>query len=318
MGVKTNMVSPVSEVTTKLFAALLLVTATVAAQDSYEQTIKVWRAEREAKLKADDGWLTVSGLFWLKEGINDFGTGPANDIVLPTGSALEHVGSFELNQGKVTLHVADGANVTINDKPVREIEVQSDATKKADLIKAGDLSFLLLKRGDRWGIRLKDKNSYTRREFTGLRWYPVKESYRITAQFVPYEQPKEVPITNILGDTEIYKSPGLLRFNLNGQEYTLEPVLSGERLFIIFRDLTSNRTTYASSRFLYADLPKDELSKDGRVVLDFNQAINPPCAFTAYATCPLPPKQNRLRVAIEAGELTYHGPVPKQTAAQAK
>jgi uncharacterized protein len=303
----------------RLFTALSLLAAltmTATAQDSYEKTIEAWRAEREAKLKADDGWLTVSGLFWLREGVNDFGAAPTNDITLPPGSAPDKIGSFELNNGKITLRVADGVSVTVNDKPARDIEVRHDTEGKPDLIKAGDLSFIVLKRGERFGVRLKDKNSRTRREFAGLRWYPVKESYRVTAQFIAYDQPKEVSIINIIGDIEKYKSPGLLKFKLNGQEYTLEPVTSdADRLFIIFRDLTSNKTTYASSRFLYADKPKD-----GQAILDFNQAINPPCAFTAYATCQLPPKSNRLNVAIEAGELIYqgpgHGPATKQTTAQ--
>jgi uncharacterized protein len=301
------------------FSMLVALTMTASAQDSYEKTVQTWRAEREAKLKADDGWLTVSGLFWLREGVNDFGAAPTNDIVLPPGSAPERIGSLELSDGKVTLRAADGVGVTVNDKPAHELELQSDAAGKGDVIKAGDLSFILLKRGGRFGIRLKDKNSYARREFTGLRWYPVKESYRVTAQFVPYEQPKEVSIINIIGDVEKYKSPGLLKFKLNGQEYTLEPVTSGpDSLFIIFRDLTSNKTTYAASRFLYAAEPEG-----GQVILDFNQAINPPCAFTAYATCPLPPKQNRLNVAIEAGELIYNGPGSghesgKQTTAETK
>lgn len=298
-----------------LFSALSLMAAltmNATAQDSYEKTIQTWRAEREAKIKADDGWLTVSGLFWLREGGNDFGAAPTNDVVLPPGSAPDKIGSFDLNNGKVTLRVAGGASVTVNDKPAHELEVHSDAEGKPDVIKAGDLSFTVLNRGARFGVRLKDKNSRARREFTGLRWYPVKESYRITAQFIAYDQPKEVSIINIIGDIEKYKSPGLLKFELNGQEYTLEPVMSSpDRLFIIFRDLTSNKTTYAASRFLYAGKPKD-----GQVILDFNQAINPPCAFTTYATCPLPPKQNRLNVAIEAGELIYQGTTAKQTTAQ--
>jgi len=310
----TSIRQPIINHCAALLLLLLAASVTAAAQDSYEKTIQAWRAEREAKLKADDGWLTVTGLFWLKEGANDFGSAPANDIVLPSGSAPEKIGTFELNNGKITLRVADGVNVTANGKPISQLELQSDGAKRPDLIQAGDLSFLLLKRGERWGIRLKDKNSAARREFTGLRWYPAKESYRVTAQFIAYDQPKEVPIVNILGDIEKYKSPGLLKFKLNGQEYTLEPVTSGgDKLFIILRDLTSNKTTYAASRFLYADKPKD-----GQVILDFNQAINPPCAFTAYATCPLPPKQNRLNVAIEAGELNYHAPSVKQTTAETR
>lgn len=294
------------------FVLLAVVAVAASAQDSYDQTIQKWRAEREAKLKAEDGWLTVTGLFWLREGQNEFGSAPTNDIVLPPGSAPDKLGSFEWLNGKITLRVAEGATVTANSKPVRELVLHSETVKRPEVIEAGDLSFLLLKRGDRWGIRLKDKNSFARQNFTGLRWYPAKESFRIAADFIAYDQPKDIPIVNVLGDIENYKSPGLLKFKLNGQEYTLEPVNSGEdRLFIIFRDLTSNKTTYAASRFLYADAPKD-----GKVILDFNQAINPPCAFTAYATCPLPPKQNRLNVAIEAGELIYHS--AKQTTAQVR
>ena len=303
---------PVSKLTLSAISliALLLTAMTTDAQPSYEKTIQVWRAEREAKLKADDGWLTVTGLFWLREGPNAFGSAPTNDIVLPAGSAPDRIGTFELKGGKVILRASEGVRVTVNGKDVSSIELQSDAAKQSDLIQSGDLSFLLLKRGDRWGIRLKDKNSAARRDFGGLRWYPVKESYRVTAQIIPYRQPKEIPIQNILGDIEKYQSPGLLKFKLNGQEYTLEPILSEDKLFIIFRDLTSNKTTYASSRFLYAAKPENN-----QVTLDFNQAINPPCAFTPYATCPLPPKQNRLKVAIEAGELTYlagHKPASAQ------
>lgn len=283
-------------------AVWLLLLAVGAAQASYEQTIQSWRAEREAKLTADDGWLTVTGLFWLREGVNEFGADPANDIVLATSSAPARIGAFDLNGGKVTFRVAEGVDARIDGRAVREAELKPDAAKTAEILKVGDLSFLLLKRGERYGIRLKDRNSAARREFTGLHWFPVSEAYRITAQFVPYAELKEAPILNIIGDIEKYKSPGLLKFKLNGQECTMEPVSTGGgKLFIIFRDQTSGKSTYAASRFLYADPPKG-----GAVVLDFNQAVNPPCAFTAYATCPLPPRQNRLPVAIEAGEKNYH------------
>lgn len=295
-----------------LINAVLLLTFVVGvtAQTEYEKTIQAARTDREAKLKADDGWLTVSGLFWLKEGANEFGADSSNDLVITASGAPAKIGTFDLQDGKVTLRVASGVTVTVDDKPVQEYQLQGDAAKKPEAIRTGDLTFLLLKRGARYGIRLKDKNAASRREFTGLRWYPVKEEYRVTAQFLPHDQPKDVPIINILGDVESYKSPGLLKFKLRGQEFTLEPVNSGEKLFLILRDQTSGKTTYAASRFLYADKPKD-----GQVILDFNLAINPPCAFTAYATCPLPPKQNRLNTAIEAGELIYqaHG-----EAAQAK
>ncbi len=282
------------------------------AQSEYEKTVQAARTERVAKLKADDGWLTVTGLFWLKAGTNDFGADTSNDLVIPSNSTPGKIGTFDLEGDKITLRVNDGVKVTVNEKPVQEWTIQADA-KKPDVIKQGDLTFLLLKRSDRYAIRLKDKNSAGRRDFTGLQWYPVQESYRVTADFIPYEQPKDVPIINIIGDIENYKSPGLLKFKLRGQEFTVEPVNSGEKLFLILRDLTSGKTTYGASRFLYADKPKD-----GKVILDFNLAINPPCAFTAYATCPLPPKQNRLNVAIEAGEFAYHHDAKQAAQLQSK
>jgi len=170
----------------------------------------------------------------------------------------------------------------------------------------GDLSMYVIERGGRYAIRLKDKNSKSRREFTGLKWYPIQKSYRVTATFVEYDPPKQVQVPNILGETENLPSPGYASFTLNGKKVRLDPVLEepdAKELFFIFRDLTSGERTYPSGRFMYAEMPKE-----GKIVLDFNKAYNPPCAFTPYATCPLPPKQNKLPVRIEAGELNYGHP----------
>jgi uncharacterized protein (DUF1684 family) len=272
------------------------------AQTSYQSEIQAWRQGREAELKADDGWLTVAGLFWLKEGANTFGTDAKLDIVLPPDSAPSKVGSFDLQNGVVALHVADGVVVSANDQPVRELTVKTDADdQKPDSIKVGMLKLTIIKRGERFALRVRDKNSRARREFTGLRWFPARASYRVTAAFTAFDHPKEITIINVLGDAVKMTSPGLLSFRLNGRDYQLQPVLDEEKLFIIFRDLTAGKTTYPAGRFLYADMPAD-----GKVVLDFNEATNPPCAFTRYATCPLPPKQNYLPIAIAAGEQTYH------------
>src|SRR5262249_41575211 len=156
----------------------------------------------------------------------------------------------------------------------------------------GSLSLSVIRRGDRYGIRLRDRNSLLRKEFTGLRYFPINESFRVTARFVP--DPRKIPISNILGQTQDPSSPGYVEFDLAGQRFRLTPVVesSGE-LFFVFRDLTSGRETYGSGRFLDTPLPKD-----GKLELDFNKAYNPPCVFTPYATCPLPPKQNRLAVRI--------------------
>ena len=157
--------------------------------------------------------------------------------------------------------------------------------------------------GERYAIRLRDQESRIRREFAGLRWFPVDEKYRVTAEFSPYAEPRHVLVPNILGDTETYTSPGSVVFTLDGQQFRMVPLWEGRELFFIFRDLTTGQETYPAARFLYAEAPAD-----GKVVLDFNKAYNPPCAFNPYTTCPLPPPENRLRVRIEAGELDYQGP----------
>ncbi len=270
--------------------------------NSYRQKLEKWRAEKEAELKSDNGWLSVAGLFWLKEGVNRFGTDASNEIVLPEGSAPAKAGEFEFHAGKTTLRVENGVAATSGGKPVTMIELKTDEKLLPDIINIGSLSLSVIKRGERYGVRVKDKNSKQRREFTGLRWFPVNESYRITATFVRYDKPKEIEIPNVLGDVNKMASPGYVTFKLDGKQYRLDPVLEGkDKLFFIFSDSTSGKATYGAGRFLYADLPEGET-----VVLDFNRAINPPCAFTPFATCPLPPRQNRLRVAIEAGELNYH------------
>ncbi|HKP86991.1 MAG TPA: DUF1684 domain-containing protein [Blastocatellia bacterium] len=268
---------------------------------AYREKIQKWRAEQEAELRSDNGWLVVVGLFWLKEGANSFGTDPSNEIVLPEGSAPARAGAFEFHDGKTTLRVENGTLVTVNNEPVTTLEMRSDEKQKPDIARLGSLQLHVIKRGQRYGVRVKDGNSRARREFTGRRWFPIRDAYRITATFVRYDKPKEIEIPNVLGDINKMPSPGYVTFKLDGKQYRIEPVLEGEdKLFFIFSDLTSGRATYGAGRFLYADLPEG-----GTVTLDFNQAINPPCAFTRFATCPLPPRQNRLKVAIEAGELSY-------------
>lgn len=256
---------------------------------SYKAEVERWRAQREASLKADDGWLTVTGLFWLKEGPNSAGAGAANDIRLPRGP--ERLGVFELRGGKVTFHGADG----------RTLAMQTDKAGSPTPLTSGDLTMFVIERGRRYGIRLKDKQSQYRKEFHGLEWFAIDERYRVTARFVPYNPPKSIPVLNVLGDTTVQHSPGFAEFTLNGQSLRLEPVEEGDQLFFILKDRTAGKQTYPAGRFLYAARPKD-----GTVVLDFNKAYSPPCAFTPYATCPLPPKQNQLPVRIEAGEKNPH------------
>jgi uncharacterized protein (DUF1684 family) len=281
-------------------AVLFLAGLLAGAPNSYEQSIDSWRKNRENALKAKDGWLTVIGLFWLKEGENRAGSDPTYEIVLPPVRSPKRIGVFDFHKGRVSFRLASGAHVTVNGKPIITANLRSDADGGPDLLQIGDFTMFPIKRGNRYAIRLRDQHSSMRREFTGLRWYPIKEEYRVVAKWVPYTRPQRISVPNVLGETGNELSPGYAVFNLRGRSYRLDPILEGNRLFFIFRDGTASKSTYGAGRFLYSDLPKE-----GKVVLDFNKAYNPPCAFTPFATCPLPPKQNRLAVAIEAGELKY-------------
>jgi uncharacterized protein (DUF1684 family) len=269
----------------RCFVPLLPVFALLAAT-TLQTEIETWHRDREARLRGEDGWLTVAGLFWLHPGVNKFGTDPKSDIALPAGPA--HAGSFNLQNGKVTATV---------DGKTRAITHDSD-----DFVQAGRLRLFVIQRGDRMGIRLRDPDSQYRRGFKGIASFPASPAYRVTARFVA--EPRKIPILNVLGQTEDSECPGYVVFRLAGKEHRLYPIIEtpgDKELFYIFRDLTAGKETYGAGRFLYSDLPKD-----GKVVLDFNKAYNPPCAFTPYATCPLPPKQNHIAVRIEAGEKAYH------------
>jgi uncharacterized protein len=286
-----------------VLTVIVTASAMLQADDPFVQELTKWRQDREAALKADDGWLTVAGLFFLNAGRNTFGSGPLNDIVLPADAPAE-AGTFELEGTKVIVRA--NAPLTVNGKPSAVAELRpAGGGKPADQLTMGALTLFVHQSGDRLAIRLRDKNSEIRRNFTALKWFPPKPQYKVTARFQPYAAPKTVKVPNILGDLETYTAPGVVAFTLDGQEHKLEVFESGsgdrKRFFIVFRDLTSGRETYPAARFLYADLPVN-----GQTTLDFNRAYNPPCAFNRYTTCPLPTEQNRLRARIEAGELDYH------------
>jgi hypothetical protein len=269
----------------------------------YRRSIESWRAEREAKLKADDGWLALVGLFWLEEGPNRIGSAPDAEVALAPGSAPAAVGTITFRDGVATFAPAPGSDVRINGKPAGAQALRPQPGSY-DVVTTGSVTMFVIKRGDRYGVRVRDRNSARRREFTGLRWFPIREQYRVTARFIPHPKPTSILIANVLGAVEPWRTPGKVIFTLNGRELTLQPVLDGPdatELFFIFRDGTTGSETYPGGRFLYAALPKN-----GEVVLDFNKSESPPCAFTAFATCPLPPKENALPVRVEAGELNPH------------
>jgi len=278
---------------------LALSTALLAADADYAREIAEWRSKREAGLRAPDGWLTVVGLDWLREGTSRVGSAQGSEVTLPA-DAPARVGTLEVAKGHVVFHASQGVTVKSKDKPVETLELHSDKTGDPDVLAVGAVSMFVIDRGGRVGLRVKDADSARRRNFHGLTWYPVRDEYRVAARFVPYAPVKQVPIANVLGMVEPLPSPGYAVFRLAGRELRLDPVLEepgAKELFFIFRDATAGKETYPAGRFLYSAMPKD-----GQVVLDFNKAYSPPCAFTAFATCPLPPRQNRLDVRIEAGE----------------
>lgn len=283
-----------------LVVSMIVGQASAAVDPAYVKEVEAWRAQRLARLKADGGWLTVAGLAWLRPGPNRFGTDPGNEVVLPAHGAPARGGRFLLDGGYVTVEVAAGVRVTLAGAPVTRATLRTDAAGEPDVLSLGPLTMQLIERGGRTGVRIKDNESEARRSFRGLRWYPIKPEYRVTARFAPHDKPTTIAVPSIIGVTDPMSSPGRATFELAGTTYHLDPVLEpGEtRLFFIFRDATSGGATYGGGRFLYADPPKD-----GHVVLDFNRAYSPPCAFTPYATCPLPPPQNRLASAVEAGEM---------------
>jgi len=274
-------------------AGLVAIAVAAIAADSgaYQREIAKFRAERETKLKADDGWLTVVGLHWLKNGINTVGSDPYTDAPLPK-SAPPMVGTIVLSKGKVHFKPASGVQL-------KEMDLKTDVTPQYDRLTLGRVKFFVIEREDRFGVRVKDNDSEARRKFTGLRWYPVDPSWKVKAKFTP--SPHDVFFDTEVGVKEKDQSPGYVTFARGGKEYKMEPVTEDDHLWFVFRDQTSGKTTYAASRFLYVPVPKD-----GFVEIDFNKAENPPCVFTDYATCPLPTPQNRLQLAVTAGEQMYY------------
>lgn len=265
--------------------------------------VERWRAQRAERLRRDDGWLTLVGLSWLEPGENRFGSGPGHRVALPEGTAPADLGSFDLKDGKVRVRVSPGADVTHEGRPVVEMVLQSDAAGSPTVLQHGSLKFHVIERSDRFGIRVKDSQARALREFTGMENFPIDPGWRLTARFEPYAPPRKITVPNVTGEPTQETVPGALVFEKGGKSFRLEPVAEegSEELFIIFGDATNGHETYGAGRFLYAPQPDTA----GLVTLDFNRAYNPPCVFTPYATCPLPPPQNKLAMRIEAGEKAY-------------
>ena len=284
-------------------------TSPAAGDTQWRQNLSAWRSQREHDLAAPDGWLTLVGLEWLKPGVNSIGSAQDNSIRL-RDQAPAHIGLLTQSGKMLQLLAPNGGfppDLTIDGHPAREGPLAADDAKPSTIAWHG-LTLAVLHRGDRYALRIKDADSPTRTNFHGLNWYPPDPYFRVVARWIPFNPPHVEKIPTIIGTTLNMPAPGIAEFTLYGKTLRLEPVTEpGEEgiLFFILRDTTSKTTTYEAARFLHTSYPEHGLTQPGRLVLDFNKLENPPCAYTPYATCPLPPEQNRLPVALEAGEQRY-------------
>ncbi len=305
---------PAVVVVLAVVAALIVPSLGVSAatdESAWQSELTSWRAKRAANLQAPEGWLSLIGLGWLQEGNNSFGAAADNRIQI-TAKIPAHVGVVRLEKGSLRLLAPAGGfpkDLLVDDRAAAEQALGADDAEHPMKMTIGTLTMILIHRDDRFALRIKDMQAPTRVDFHGLRWYPPNAAYRIRARWIPYNPPKVLDIPTVLGTTTHLPAPGAAEFTIDGQTFRLEPVLeepTSRELFFIMRDATSKTSTYGAGRFLYTSLPEHGVAEPGELWLDFNKLVNPPCAFTAYATCPLPPAQNRLTIAIPAGERRYH------------
>ncbi|MGH7993646.1 MAG: DUF1684 domain-containing protein [Limisphaerales bacterium] len=284
-----------------------------AQDEDWEHELASWRTQHVADLLKPAGWLSLTGLEWLRDGDNSFGTAGDNKIHF-AGSGAAHMGILRLAGNNVQLLPPRGGfppDLMVSDAAAKPqvLPVDPDSDKNAPHITIGTLNMYVIRRGDRYALRVKDSKSPTLVGFHGLNWYPPNIKYRVKANWIPYQPPKSATLATLAGTTYSQPVPGVAEFVLDGRMYRLEPVLedpASQQLFFILRDTTSSKTTYHACRFLYTVLPTHGLDRPGELMLDFTRLENPPCAYTAYATCPLPPPQNRLGIALPVGEKRYH------------
>jgi uncharacterized protein len=279
-----------------LCAALAALPA--SADTDWARSVEDWRARADQSLRRDNGWLTLAGRFVMKPGVNTFGTGAGNDITFPPGLGPERMGTITIDAGEVTVKLADGLSMTKDGASFTE-RVMGTRTDDRDWVQVGRASFHVIERDGRYVLRLADRDSEVRKRFGGRVWYDVNPRYRVPAKFVPYDPPRKISIVNVIDEVSEEDAPGYVEFSLQGRTHRLDAVGDGDGLFFVFRDATAGNGTYPPGRFLYVE--KKPLPGE-RFLLDLNRAYNPPCAFSEFTTCPLPPKQNVLDVKIEAGE----------------
>lgn len=272
-------------------------------KQAYIEQINAWHQKRVSDLTGPGGWLNLAGLFELRDGENTLGANSSNDILFPAGKAPSEIGTLYIENHTARIVILPEVIVTANGDTVRELQLQSDKEGSPTVLQYGSLRWYIIDRGGRLYLRLRDLESEAVSQFKGIRRFPVDPNWRLPATFEPYTPPKKIPVPNILGQINHQESPGALRFVSRGQSYRLDVL--GKRtdpeLFVIFADETNGIETYPAGRFVYVQTP----GEDNQTFIDFNKAYNPPCAFTPYATCPLPPEQNRLPIRITAGEMNY-------------
>jgi len=296
------------------FAFFALLPLALAAQETFSQQDELaWRTQHATDLQKPDGWLSLIGLEWLEPGETSIGSASDNKIHLP-GTAPAHVAVLKLENNAVTLAPPNEdfpSGLQIDSAPAKPQALRADQDKDKfnSHVTIGTLNFYVIKRADKFALRIKDAKSPSLLEFHGLKWFEPNSAYRVTAKWTPYVPAKSVSLLTLVGTEYSEPVPGFAEFTLQGKTFRLEPVLedpSNPKLFFILRDTTSTETTYPACRFLYTTFPNHGVDQPGELVLDFNHLENPPCAYTPYATCPLPPAGNRLPVALRVGEQRYH------------
>lgn len=273
----------------KIFIFLILCSLSIQAQTNHVEEIQAFRNARLNSLKSENSWLNLAGLFWLNEGINSFGSDEKNDILFPKDHSDPFLGELLLKDGKVFYQTVSDTMLVYRD------DIQ------APVISHRSLRWFVIKRGDKYAVRLRDLEGEYLKAFKGIDTFPTDASYRIWADFVPTKG-KMITIIDVTGRAYPLESPGLLRFKVGKKTFDLETTQEGDNLFVVFGDLTNKKQTYGAGRFIDTALPNAQ----GKVLIDFNKAYNPPCAFTPFATCPLPTPANKLAVEIKAGE-QFHG-----------
>ena len=269
----------------------------------YFNEIKQWDQKRAERLKADDGWLNLVGRTWLKPGENKFGSAKDNDVVIESDKVPDYMGVFVFQDSTVTMKVNDGVEVLFDGKPVKEMVMIGDTKKEMTVFQYSSIKWNLIVTNELYGIRFRDLESEFVKSFSGIERFPVNEDWKISAEFEVYDPPKKISVPNVLGQIDEEPSPGAIVFTKDNQTYRIEAIDAGDKLWFIFADGTSGEETYGGGRFLYTE----KADSTGIVIVDFNKAYNPPCVLTKFATCPLPPKENYIKLRITAGEKMWEG-----------